>query len=125
MARILALDDEPMIGRVLKHALAEHDVTQMTSAVDAFARIQGGERFDLIICDLMMPEMTGMDLHAALSQVAPDQAQRMVFLTGGAFTPQALEFLGRVRAPRVDKPFQITQMRALVDERLRMLPCVK
>jgi nitrogen-specific signal transduction histidine kinase len=120
-ARILAIDDEPMIGRVVKSALASHDVTEMTSATAAFERIQAGERFDLIICDLMMPHMTGMDFHAALERVAPEQAARMVFLTGGAFTPRAREFLDTVPAPRVDKPFAVNQMRTLVDERLRLL----
>jgi CheY-like chemotaxis protein len=118
-ARILAVDDEPMIGRVIKHALPAHDVTNISSAVAALAKIRGGERYDLIICDLMMPQMTGMDFHAALKSEAPDQASRMIFLTGGAFTPHAHEFLDNVGAPRMDKPFEINAMRALVDERLR------
>jgi PAS domain S-box-containing protein len=120
-ARILAVDDEPLIGRVIKSALSAHDVTDLPSALDALERIRGGERFDLIICDLMMPHMTGMELHAALQTEAPDQARRMIFLTGGAFTQSAHEFLDSVDAPRVDKPFEVKAMRSLVDERLRLL----
>ena len=101
--------------------MAQHEVVDLSSATAALERIRAGERYDLIICDLMMPHMTGMDFHAALSGEAPDQARRMVFLTGGAFTARAHEFLDSVAAPRMDKPFEIKAMRALVDERLRLL----
>jgi CheY-like chemotaxis protein len=119
--RILTIDDEPQIGRVLLHTLKAHDVTALGSAADALERIRGGESFDLIICDLMMPQMTGMDLYAALAREAPEQARRMVFLTGGAFTPRARAFLETVPAPRVEKPFEVRAMRAMVDERLAAL----
>ena len=62
---------------------------RMTPRLDALARITAGERFDVILCDLMMPHMTGMDLHAALAGAVPEQAERMIFMTGGAFTPSA------------------------------------
>jgi signal transduction histidine kinase/CheY-like chemotaxis protein len=120
-ARILAIDDEPMIARVLKHTLGSHDVTEMTSAVEALERIRKGERYDLIICDLMMPHMTGMDFHAALETDAPEQARRIMFLTGGAFTPRAHAFLDTVQVPRIDKPFQVKEIRKVVDDRLRSL----
>lgn len=45
--------------------------------------------FDVILCDLMMPDTTGMDLHHELVRIAPDQVDRMVFMTGGAFTAKA------------------------------------
>jgi len=62
------------------------------------------ERFDVIVSDLMMPEMTGMALYDEVQRVAADQAERMVFMTGGAFTAAAREFLERVENPRIDKP---------------------
>ena len=120
-ARILAVDDEPRLGQVLKHALNAHDVVDLTSATEALDRIRQGEKFDLIFCDLMMPLMTGMDLHAALERDAPDQARRMVFLTGGAFTHSARQFLDRVQNPRLDKPFQLDSLRAFTAEQLRVL----
>jgi CheY-like chemotaxis protein len=58
----------------------------VTSAKEALLRLDGGELFDLILCDLMMPEMSGMDLHRRLLQSAPDQAAKITFMTGGAFT---------------------------------------
>lgn len=78
------------------------------------AVVARGERFDVILCDLMMPRMTGMELHAQLAALAPRQAERMVLLTGGAFTAAASEFLPRVPNARVDKPFDLVSLRALV-----------
>jgi CheY-like chemotaxis protein len=117
--RILVVDDEPMVGNVVQRTLApEHDLTALTSAADALALISKGERFDLILCDLMMPVMTGVEFHAALDKIAPDQAARMVFLTGGAFTPLARAFLDAVPNPRLDKPFALQALRNLVNEQL-------
>ena len=62
----------------------------------------------------MMPEMTGMDLHEALARLAPEQARRIVVLTGGAFTPRAREFLDRVSVPRCEKPFDSQDLREMV-----------
>ena len=62
----------------------------------------------------MMPGMTGMDLYAELNRTAPDQAQRVVFMTGGAFTPRALSFLQEVANPKLSKPLDLRQLRALV-----------
>ncbi|NOY24669.1 MAG: PAS domain S-box protein [Oligoflexia bacterium] len=118
--RILVVDDEPMVGRVITRGLrADHNVVALTSAKEARERIVSGDRFDLVFCDLMMPEMTGMDLHDALLKDAPNQAARMVFLTGGAFTPRAREFLDAVDNPRIDKPFDMKNLRALARALLR------
>jgi PAS domain S-box-containing protein len=116
--RVLVVDDEPAVGLTVRRLLAsEHDVELRTRAEDALEAISRGERFDAILCDLMMPGMKGWELHAALEQVAPDQARRMVVLTGGAFTESAREFLGRVPLPRIEKPFDA----AILRERLGAL----
>jgi CheY-like chemotaxis protein len=117
---ILLVDDEVMLGKVLQRMLsAEHDVTFVTSALDAIAKVSAGERFDVILCDLMMPDVTGMDLHDALLRLAPQQAEKMVFVTGGAFTRRAREFLDQVDNPRVDKPIDAASLKALVRGLLR------
>jgi signal transduction histidine kinase len=118
--KILVIDDEPMLVKVVQRTLAsEHDVTGIQGAEAALTRIAAGERFDVILCDLMMPQMTGMDLHAELSKVAPEQAASMVFLTGGAFTMRARTFLDQVPNQRVEKPFDATHLRALINDRVR------
>jgi CheY-like chemotaxis protein len=112
---VLVVDDEPAICAAVRRTLArDHDVTVLTSAAEARSLIGGGERFDVILCDLMMPKLTGMELHAELTRVAPDQAERMVLLTGGAFTPSAQQFLDQVPNARVEKPFDAASLRVLV-----------
>jgi CheY-like chemotaxis protein len=71
---------------------------------DALARVRAGERFDAVLCDLMMPELSGMDLHAAVAAIDPALAERFIFVTGGAFTDSAREFLARAANPRLEKP---------------------
>ncbi len=120
--RVLVVDDEASVGVALTRLLRkEHDVTALGRAGDALERIHGGERWDVILCDLMMPEMTGMELYRELVRVAPEQAKRMVFLTGGTFTQQARAFLQEVRNVRVEKPFDSEELRALI-RRLRGAP---
>jgi PAS domain S-box-containing protein len=103
-ARILVVDDEPLMGSAMERVLSDHDVVAMTSARAALARIDSGERFDVILCDMMMPDMNGMDLHEHLSQRAPDLVERLVFVTGGAYTTEAMDFLERVPNLRLEKP---------------------
>jgi PAS domain S-box-containing protein len=116
---LLIIDDEPTVIRVIERTLAsQHDITSTSSAAHALARIAAGDRFDVILCDLMMPQMTGIDLHNELRKVASDQAERMIFLTGGAFTPRGRAFLDDVPNPRVDKPFDPRALLALVNRHL-------
>jgi two-component system cell cycle sensor histidine kinase/response regulator CckA len=118
--RILVVDDEKMVATAVLRLLGnDHMVEVLTSAQEALRRICDGERFDVILCDLMMPIMTGAELHSELARAAPDQAACMVFLTAGAFTPRARAFLDEVPNPRLDKPFELATLRALVQERLR------
>ncbi|GAC1525194.1 MAG: response regulator [Polyangiales bacterium] len=103
---MLIIDDEPLILRVIENVLSpEHDVTCESRASAALERIRAGERFDAILCDLMMPDLTGMDLHSALVAIAPEQAAAVTFMTGGAFTARARAFLESVPNPTIDKPF--------------------
>jgi CheY-like chemotaxis protein len=89
-------------------------VTVSNSGQDAISRVARGERYDVIVSDLMMPEVTGMDVHRELSRVAPQQADRMIFLTGGAFSVAAREFLEKVSNPWLEKPFDIPELLAIV-----------
>ena len=117
--KILVVDDEPMIGDAVERILArDHHVTVVRLAQEAIDRIRVGERYDVILSDVMMPQMTGMDLHAALATIAPEQAEAIVFMTGGAFSENASRFLDRVPNVRVDKPFSPLHLRAVVKERI-------
>ena len=100
-----------MLGR-------QHRVISVTSAGSALTCLAEEIAPDVIICDLMMPEMTGMELHERLARRSPALGERMVFLTGGAFTEHAREFLNRVPNPRLEKPFDANALRSLVGEQV-------
>ncbi len=118
--RLLLVDDEPFILRVVNLVLGkDHEVVTRESAVEALALIAAGERFDLILCDLMMPQMTGEALHGELVRLAPEQAERMIFLTGGAFTPASQQFLADSSIEYIEKPFESADLRAVVQRHLR------
>lgn len=117
--RVLVVDDEPMVLSSFRRILArEHDVTTASSAEEALAILEGGATFDVILCDLMMPGVSGMDLHERLRARAPDQAERMIFMTGGAFTARAREFLDQVRNQWFEKPFDVRKVMDLVHHRV-------
>jgi PAS domain S-box-containing protein len=114
--RLLIIDDDVMVARVLARVLeAQHDVRTVHRGKDAIALLDTGEHYDLILCDIMMPEMSGADVHAAVLERDPAQAARMVFITGGAFTPASREFLQRVRNPRLEKPIDAETLLAAVE----------
>jgi len=117
--RVLVIDDEPLLGQALQRALAdEHMIVALTRAADALDRLQAGERFDVILCDLMMPVMDGIDFHRRLSEILPEEADRVVFITGGAFTARVESFFRRVSNPSLEKPVDVDGLRALIERRV-------
>ncbi|MGZ3448900.1 MAG: ATP-binding protein [Polyangiales bacterium] len=117
--RVLVVDDDVAVARTLGRILAaECDVTVLNRGRDAITTLSADSAgFDLIFCDLMMPEVTGADVYAEVTRVRPELAPRFVFITGGAFTPRGQKFLDSVHAPVLEKPFDIDRIRALVSAR--------
>ncbi|HEX8697462.1 MAG TPA: PAS domain S-box protein, partial [Myxococcaceae bacterium] len=118
-ARVLVVDDEPQVTTALQRALGgEHEVSTAHNARDALKMLEEDRRYyDVILCDVMMPGMTGMDLYAELGRASPDMAGRVVFMTGGAFTPRAVSFLEEVPNPKFGKPLNLDELRMLVTQR--------
>jgi PAS domain S-box-containing protein len=115
---LLVVDDEIAIGRTLAIALAdEFEVATVTSGRAALAILAGEPRFDVILCDLMMPDVSGMDVHERLARERPELAQRFVFVTGGAFTERARRFVDEVGLPVIEKPFDLAKLPALLRAR--------
>ena len=113
--RVLVIDDEPGIASVLRRIIGRsHEVVVVQSGREALALLEKDDAFDRIFCDLMMADLTGMDVHEALSQRQPDCLARFVFMTGGGFTERARTFLQTVPFPRIDKPFDPEHIRSLV-----------
>ncbi len=114
-ARVLVIDDEPALCEIVKRILrSEHDVVALHDARQALELLAADPTIDVVLCDLMMPELSGMDFHAKLSEAAPDVARRVIFVTGGAFSSRAAQFLERVDNPRLDKPFDPAALRNAV-----------
>ncbi|HVY40695.1 MAG TPA: response regulator [Polyangia bacterium] len=113
---VLVIEDEPALGRVLGRLLAPNKVTAILRAREALARIRAGEEFNLVLCDLMMPEMTGMEFHSELARTDRAAADRIVFMTGGAVTADARAFLEAVPNVQLDKPLDIPRLRRLVED---------
>ena len=115
--RILVVDDEPKLGQTLALALGERfEVEVVDNGRDAQLALEGDGAFDLVLCDLMMPEVSGMDLYERVSETRPALASRFVFMTGGAFTERAREFLKAHRLRRIEKPFTLERVEELLAE---------
>lgn len=113
--RLLVVDDEAMLLKMLKRILSsDHEVVTATSGIEAREILTRDTDFDLILCDMMMPEMSGMDLHEWLRQREEELASRMVFMTGGTFTARSAEFYHASKNQRLSKPFSSPQVRDLV-----------
>ena len=113
--RVLLVDDEPQVAHTMERLLRrDYDITVALCGKDAIDHIMRGARFDANVSDVMMPNMTGIELTEELLRVAPDQAQRLIFLSGGAFTAQTHDRLHALGAPQLEKPVTAKELRACV-----------
>ncbi|PTL82072.1 ATP-binding protein [Vitiosangium sp. GDMCC 1.1324] len=113
---VLVLDDEAVVGRAIQRVLGQrYEVVMLVQGPEALAQVASGRRFDAILCDLMMPEMSGSRFHEELLRLAPEQAQRVIFMTGGAFTEQSRAFLASTGLPCIDKPIDVQRLRTLME----------
>lgn len=114
-AKLLVIDDEPAVGKLVSRMLGpEHEVIVVTKSVQALELLRSGEHFDAILCDLMMPDVTGMDIHEALMLRAADDRPPIAFMTGGVFTKEARDFLDGARFPHLEKPFNRATLRTVI-----------
>jgi CheY-like chemotaxis protein len=114
--RILAVDDEALLLKAYRRMLSDaHDLVTALGGHEALALLQKDARFDVVLCDLQMPEMSGMELHAAVTTRYPGLADRFVFVTGGAFSGDARRFLEDSVPAVIQKPFNVEDLLSLVD----------
>ena len=115
--RLLIVDDEVVFSGSLRRMFSnEHEVSVANRGHDVIGLLRDGERFDAILCDLVMPEVSGIDLYRELRRIAPDQADCVIFLTGGAFSEHAQHFLDGIENPWFEKPCNLELLRAAVRE---------
>ena len=116
--RVLVVDDEPVLAAALGRSLEpEFEVEVLGNGREALERLRRDPPFDAVLCDLIMPEMTGMDVYEALKDTDPDLTSRIIFMTGGTFTRRARDFLASIPNPALDKPFDLTMLEALLRSR--------
>lgn len=113
--RVLVVDDEPLIARAIKRALDPFVVQVAGDGAEAMAALESGPDFDVILCDLMMPRVTGADLFQQVQQRFPRLTNRFVFMTGGAFADWSQRFLEEAKRPIIEKPFQPSQLRRSIE----------
>lgn len=113
---ILVIDDEPILCDGIRRALTSHDVTIVTCGLEGLRACLSCE-YDLVLCDVMMPDLSGYEVYARVRDLRPGMEHRFVFMTGGAFTPKARAFLDDVPNDRILKPFTLRELRTLVAKR--------
>ena len=120
--RLLVIDDEPALLHALRVVLVDdHDVEAVPSGGDALELLRRDRAFDLILCDLIMSGMSGVDLYRELEHSAPELARQIVFMTGGATTEHARSFLATTTNRVLEKPFHFDQLLTYLNECLSAL----
>jgi CheY-like chemotaxis protein len=110
---LLVIDDDALVRVSLGHILSlDHEVTLCDSGPAALKLFDEGARFDVVLCDVNMPGMDGPELYDAMAAIVPEQLARTIFLTGGAYTVRAQEFLARIPNEQMEKPFEFEALRA-------------
>jgi CheY-like chemotaxis protein len=113
--KILIVEDEPVVAHLLERVLSrEHHVERATDGVDALARLRLDQDYDIVLCDMMMPRMNGMELFERIAGAYPKLASRFVFMTGGATRPDVQAFLDSVPNEKLYKPFSVPAVKSLV-----------
>jgi CheY-like chemotaxis protein len=115
---VLVIDDEEGIRDIMVHMLSAHRTVQAASGEEAKKLLEVDQKFDLILCDVMMPGLSGMDLHQWLATDNPSLAERFIFITGGAFTPRTRKYLNQVDNLRLEKPFNIANFKKIVNDQI-------
>jgi PAS domain S-box-containing protein len=112
--RVLIIDDEPLVRSLLAELLAPHcDAIAVGSGTAALAELASNE-FDVILCDVMMPGLSGVDVYRHLAATRPGLERRFVFITGGAFTADVESFLATCENEVLAKPFQLATVLAAI-----------
>ena len=114
LPRVLIVDDQPDMARTLARLFSgDAEVTTAASGAEALAAIEGTDRFDLVLCDIMMPGMTGLELFDRVLAFDPGTAERFVFATGGV-APEYHAHLRATGARCIMKPCDVEEIRKLL-----------
>jgi len=117
--RILIIDDERLVGRSLCLCLSdENEVLFESDAAVGLGRLLAGERFDVVLCDVMMPGIDGVEFYSRLAETMPEVASRIIFMSGGFLSERVRLFFDRVPNLLLMKPFETDALRAYIEWRM-------
>jgi len=117
--RVLVVDDEAAVGRTIQRLLGDrHEVVVVIGGKEGIDLLESGEDFDVILCDMSMPEVTGIEVFTRASARRPELADRFVFMTGGSFNARTRDFFETSTNQRIDKPFDLAALRDVVRGRI-------
>lgn len=113
--RILLVDDDRVVATAIARELADHEVTIALGGAEALDVLGRTIPFDLVLCDLVMPEISGIEVHGFVKTQRPELLERFVVMTGGASTPKARAFLSGEGPRVIEKPFTMGELRGIVE----------
>jgi signal transduction histidine kinase/ActR/RegA family two-component response regulator len=117
--RVLAIDDEALLLKAFQRMLvSHHDIETKLGGREALRCFGQDRDYDVVLCDLQMPDMSGVELYQAVKQQWPDLAERFIFITGGAFSTEARRFLEDPNISCINKPFQLRELLELIEARV-------
>jgi CheY-like chemotaxis protein len=114
LPRVLVIDDERLLGQTIQLGLEDTmDVELEVSGRKGLERLLSAEEFALILCDLSMPEISGIEIYRRIAEERPELTERFVVMTGGAVTAESRDFLDNYQGTLLQKPFTLSQVEGL------------
>src|SRR5690606_17682770 len=115
LPRILVIDDEQLLGQTIQLGLEDSMSVELeTSGSRGLERLLTDESIQLVLCDISLPDLSGIDIHARLEKERPHLMKRFIVMTGGAVSNESRDFLERYEGPLLNKPFTLSQVENLV-----------
>jgi CheY-like chemotaxis protein len=117
-SRLFIIDDEPSIRAAIRRFLTRRgwEVEEAEDGRAALEILLHSEplRYDVVMCDLRMPHLSGSEMHRELVRKRPDLVQRLVFSTGDVASADAASFLAESERPVIEKPFELVRLEELL-----------
>ena len=104
------------IARNMQRVLKSHEVLTALDGRQALEILEEDRNFDVVFCDLYMPEVTGMEVFEEVENRYPELTGQFVFITGGAMTSGAREFIDRIANSTLEKPLESSEILKIVDD---------